>query len=276
MNQNSLQFVKMQGAGNDFILFDNRSLKLTDEEISKIAPTLCDRKFGIGSDGIIALCYDVSKNADLVMVYKNPDGSDAGMCGNGARCFAAYAVTLGSPKQFSFRVHEKVYRADVGEENVSIHFPLETSVNEENVGADAVLNVYTNTEHIVCPVQRDQLEDEKQLITDGRYLRYHNHFQPKGTNVNFIAGVESDELCLQTYERGVENLTLACGTGAIASAISWHYLQQAGKGEFNYSVKVRGGTLTVQFSYESSTQTYKDIVLKGPAVFVFEGQYYLQ
>lgn len=275
MNQNSLHFIKMQGAGNDFILFDNRSLKLSDEELSSLAPALCNRKFGIGSDGLIALCYDTSKKADLVMVYKNPDGSDAGMCGNGARCFAAYAVTLGSPKQFSFRVHKKVYRADVGEENVSIHFPLETSVKEEEVSSEAVLNIYTNTEHIVCPVQRDQLEDEKQLITDGRFLRYHNHYQPKGTNVNFISGVTSDELCLQTYERGVENLTLACGTGAIASAIAWHYLQQAGEGSFTYSVKVRGGTLAVHFTFDSSTQSYKNIELKGPAVFVFEGQYYL-
>ncbi|WP_083750158.1 diaminopimelate epimerase [Rhodohalobacter halophilus] len=275
MNQNSLHFIKMQGAGNDFILIDNRTLKLSDDELSKIAPALCDRKFGIGSDGLIALCYDTSKKADLVMNYKNPDGSDAGMCGNGARCFAAYAVTLGSPRQFSFRVHDNVYRADVGEELVSIRFPLETEVKEEKVGSEAVLNVYTNTEHIVCPVQREQLEDEKQLITDGRYLRYHDYYQPGGTNVNFISGVESNELCLQTYERGVENLTLACGTGAIASAISWHYLQQAGNGEFDYSVKVRGGTLQVLFTYNSSNKLYSGIELKGPAVFVFEGQYYL-
>lgn len=275
MNNNTLPFIKMQGAGNDFVLFDNRSMKIEDEELSKIAPVLCDRKFGIGSDGLIALCYDITKKADLVMVYKNPDGSDAGMCGNGARCFAAYAVTLGSPKQFSFRVHDKIYRAKVEEENVTISFPLETEVKEENVGSEAVLNVYTNTEHIVCPVQKDLLEDEKQLITDGRYLRYHNHYQPKGTNVNFIAGVNSDELCLQTYERGVENLTLACGTGAISSALAWHHLQQNGDGRYTYKVKVRGGTLMVHFQFNESDKKYSDIKLEGPATFVFEGEYYL-
>ncbi len=275
MDNNTLPFLKMQGAGNDFVLFDNRTLKIDDDELSKIAPVLCDRKFGVGSDGLIALCYDSSKKADLVMVYKNPDGSDAGMCGNGARCFAAYAVTLGSPTEFSFRVHDKIYKASVDENNVIISFPLETKVAEEKVGSEAVLNVYTNTEHVVCPVQQDQLEDEKQLITDGRYLRYHNYYQPVGTNVNFIAGINSDELCLQTYERGVENLTLACGTGAIASALAWHHLQQIGDGSFSYNVKVRGGMLKVHFDFDDTTGSYKNIKLEGPATFVFEGQYYL-
>lgn len=275
MNSNTLSFIKMQGAGNDFILFDNRALKIDDKELSKIAPALCDRKFGIGSDGLIALCYDNSKKADLVMVYKNPDGSDAGMCGNGARCFAAYAVTLGSPNSFSFRIHDKIYRAEVEGENVIIHFPLNTRVIEENVGSEAVLNVYTNTEHIVCPVQNQHLEDERKLTTDGRYLRFHEQYQPKGTNVNFISGVKADELCLQTYERGVENLTLACGTGAISSALAWHHLQQCGEGKFNYRVKVRGGTLTVHFTFNREDNSYDNIKLEGPAAFVFEGQYYL-
>ncbi len=275
MENTTLPFIKMQGAGNDFVLFDNRSFKIDDEVLTEIAPVLCNRKFGVGSDGLIALCYDVSKKADLVMVYKNPDGSDAGMCGNGARCFAAYAVTLGSPTEFSFRVHDKIYKASVDDNNVTISFPLETNVVEEKVGSEAVLSVYTNTEHVVCPVQKDQLEDEKQLITNGRYLRYHNHFQPVGTNVNFIAGVNSDELCLQTYERGVENLTLACGTGAIASALAWHHLQQVGDGSFSYSVKVRGGILTVHFDFDKQAGHYRNIRLEGPATFVFEGQYYL-
>lgn len=275
MDNSTLPFIKMQGAGNDFVLFDNRSLKIDDDELSKMAPVLCDRKFGVGGDGLIALCYDTSKKADLVMVYKNPDGSDAGMCGNGARCFAAYAVTLGSPKAFSFRVHDKIYKAAVNDQNVTISFPLQTEVVEEKVGSEALLNVYTNTEHVVCPVQQDQLEDEKQLITSGRYLRYHNHYQPAGTNVNFIAGVNSDELCLQTYERGVENLTLACGTGAIASALAWHYLQQSGEGTFSYNVKVRGGTLNIHFDFDETSGNYHNIKLEGPATFVFEGNYYL-
>ncbi len=274
-DRQTLPFIKMQGAGNDFILFDNRSLRLNDEELSKIAPSLCDRKFGIGSDGLIALCYDDQKQADLVMNYKNPDGSDAGMCGNGARCFAAYAVTLGSPTKFTFRVHEKVYRASVGSGRVTIDFPLETTVDELDVETEHILNVYTNTEHVVCPVRQEVLDDESQLRAHGKYLRYHDRFSPGGTNVNFISGTSGDELCLQTYERGVENLTLACGTGAIASALAWHYLQQEHSGDYSYRVMVRGGTLQVHFSYDSAKRAYHNIKLEGPADFVFEGKYYL-
>ncbi len=265
----------MQGAGNDFILFDNRSLKMPYERMSEIAPLLCNRKFGIGSDGLIALSFDETKKADLVMLYKNPDGSDAGMCGNGARCFAAFATTLGSPKKFTFRVHDKIYRASVKKKGVVINFPLETAVIEKKAAGMALLDVYTNTEHIVCALQPEQLEDEPKLISEGRYLRNHDNFKPKGTNVNFIAGIDANNLCLQTYERGVENLTLACGTGAISSALAWHHLQQSGDGKFKYRVKVRGGTLLVHFSFNNENKRYSKIKLEGPANFVFEGQYYL-
>jgi diaminopimelate epimerase len=275
MNTSILPFTKMQGAGNDFILFDNRSMKLSDKELSSLAPSICNRKFGVGSDGLIALQFDDTKQADLVMLYKNPDGSDAGMCGNGARCFALFAVTLGSPDQFTFRVHEKTYKAIVEEGKAIIEFPLETRAIEQSVANEAVLNVYTNTEHIVCPVQTHQLDNESELVQKGRHLRYHENFKPKGTNVNFIAGVKEEKLCLQTYERGVENLTLACGTGAIASALGWHHLQHAPPGNFTYEVKVKGGTLFVHFTFTEETQSYQNIKLEGPAAFVFEGQYYL-
>lgn len=265
----------MQGAGNDFVLFDNRSLKMSEKELAQLAPAICNRKFGVGSDGIIALQFDETKKADLVMLYKNPDGSDAGMCGNGARCFSAFAETLGSPKQFTFRVHDKVYKANVKKDSVIIDFPLETSVQEMTVASEALLNVYTNTEHVVCPIQQQELENEQSLTNQGRFFRNHPDFQPIGTNVNFISGTDNDSLSLQTYERGVENLTLACGTGAIASALAWHHLQQAEEGNFKYNVYVKGGTLLVHFLYDKKRETYSNIKLEGPAVFVFEGQYYL-
>lgn len=275
MDSTTLSFTKMQGAGNDFILFDNRTLKMDDSKLGKLAPQICHRKFGIGSDGLIALEFDETQQADLVMRYKNPDGSDAGMCGNGARCFAAYALTLGAPKKFTFRVHDNIYQASVKKKSVVIHFPLQTSVKEQMVDGNAVLDVYTNTEHVVYPVQTSFLEDENLLINEGRQLRYHEEFKPKGTNVNFIAGIDAANVCLQTYERGVENLTLACGTGAIASALAWHHLQQAGGGDFSYTVKVRGGNLKVHFHHNKSNEQYSKIKLEGPATFVFEGQYYL-
>lgn len=265
----------MHGAGNDFVLFDNRTLKLSEEELAQLAPAICNRKFGVGSDGIIALQFDETKKADLVMLYKNPDGSDAGMCGNGARCFSAFAETLGSPKKFTFRVHDKVYKANVKEQSIVIDFPLETSVQELTVADEALLNVYTNTEHVVCTVQQNELDNEQTLIHQGRFLRNHPDFQPIGTNVNFISGTDNETLNLQTYERGVENLTLACGTGAIASALAWHHLQQAKDGNFKYHVQVKGGTLLVHFSFNKKSGTYTNIKLEGPATFVFEGQYYL-
>lgn len=264
----------MHGAGNDFVLIDNRTLKLSDSELSDFAISICNRKFGIGSDGIIALQFDETKKADLVMMYKNPDGSDAGMCGNGARCFASYAVTLGSPHQFTFRVHHNIYKAHVDRENVTITFPLETRVSEQSVANEPLLNIYTNTEHVVCPVKEIELQEEQMLVNKGRFFRNHPAFNPKGTNVNFIAGKDETTLSLQTYERGVENLTLACGTGAIASALGWHYLQQKQSGDFQYTILVKGGELIVYFTYSSKENSYKNIKLEGPSSFVFEGQYY--
>jgi diaminopimelate epimerase len=271
----SLLFTKMHGAGNDFILIDNRVIKFSEKDLATLAPSICDRKFGIGADGLIALQFDESKKADLTMLYKNPDGSDAGMCGNGARCFSLYAVTLGSPKKFTFRVHENVYHASVRGDKATISFPLTTRVIEQSIGEQHVMNIYTNTEHVVCPVQKHHLANEEALTEQGRTLRRHENFHPLGTNVNFIAGIDRNSLCLQTYERGVENLTLACGTGAIASALGWHHLQQGTSGSFTYKVKVKGGTLTVKFSFQEETKQYSNIKLKGPATFVFEGQYYL-
>jgi len=274
-NNNYLNFTKMQGAGNDFVLFDNRTLGFSDMQIQELAPRLSDRKFGIGSDGIIALQYDETKEADLVMVYKNPDGSDAGMCGNGARCFAKYAESLGCPPSFTFKVHDNIYRAEVNGTISTIYFPLETEVKPVKIGKEEYLDIYTNTEHIVCSASLELLTDEAKLRKKGSELRYHKKFEPKGTNVNFIRGVAADSLELQTYERGVEDLTLACGTGAIASAIAWHHLQDKAGGKYNFEVNVKGGTLTVGFTFDSSNKHYTDIKLEGPATFVFEGQYAL-
>ena len=264
----------MHGAGNDFILFDNRTLGLSNEQIEDLTPHLSHRKLGIGSDGVIALDYDRTKEADLVMTYKNPDGSDAGMCGNGARCFASYAFTLGAPTEFSFRVHNNVYTATTKPNSVIIHFPLETDVKKQTVEGRNLMNVYTNTEHIVCPVSGDEMSNEAVLIDEGRFLRYHEEFEPAGTNVNFISGTDSSSVSLQTYERGVENLTLACGTGAIASALAWHHLQEANGGEFSYYIHAKGGTLTVHFSFSEHTEHYSSIKLEGPTEFVFDGRYY--
>lgn len=265
----------MHGAGNDFVLFDNRTLQLSNDQIENLTPKLSHRKFGVGSDGVIALEYDRTKEADLVMTYKNPDGSDAGMCGNGARCFANYAVTLGAPTTFSFRVHDKVYKAETSGDAVTIHFPLETQIKQQLVDGEEFLNVYTNTEHLVCSVSPEALKDEASLTEKGRHIRHHDTFKPVGTNVNFISGTGPNEVSLQTYERGVEQLTLACGTGAIASALAWHYLQDGNSGDHQFQINVKGGTLTVHFTFSDQTGIYSSVKLEGPTSFVFEGRFYL-
>jgi diaminopimelate epimerase len=269
-----ISFTKMQAAGNDFVVIDNQSKSFTKEELISLAPDICDRKFGVGSDGILALFPPEKDNTDYTMFYRNPDGSDAGMCGNGARCMALFAYSIGFEKKHRFNVHNNVYEANIlGSDPVIISFPMEASVDEQTVDGETSYAVHTGTEHLVKKVVEGKLENEEELVTKGRKLRYHENFEPKGTNVNFISGTDSTSLKLQTYERGVEDLTLACGTGAIASALVWHHLQNIKTVAQKYSVETKGGTLTVHFSYDRESNTYKNIKLEGPAHFVFKGTF---
>lgn len=265
-------FSKMQATGNDFVLIDNREALFSPDDLPELAREVSNRKFGVGSDGLILLEDD--GGSELRMIYKNPDGSDAGMCGNGARCFVRFAHQLGYEGQINFLVHENRYLGSEKGEKIEVQFPLETSVQRISVDGKKLFQVYTNTEHIVCSVEKGELGDELALIEKGRALRNHEMFAPLGTNVNFIAGTSADEVELQTYERGVEDLTLACGTGAIASSLAWHYLKIDKPGTFSMSVQVRGGTLNVFFEVDPSDNNYKNIRLGGPAATVFEGIYY--
>lgn len=278
MNENStsISFTKMQGAGNDFVVLDNRSQQLSKEEIIKLAPELCDRKFGIGADGILALLPPEKEEADYTMFYRNADASDAGMCGNGARCIALFANALGFKARHRFNVHNVVYEAEVqNSEAVRISFPMKAHAHELTIDSQQLYAIHTGTEHIVTTRDKQELDEEGQLREEGQLLRHHTRFQPKGTNVNFICGLDESTLKLQTYERGVEDLTLACGTGAIASALIWHHIQETQAEHNNFSVETKGGQLTVYFDYEPSTQQFTNIKLEGPAHFVFEGTYKL-
>lgn len=275
-NVESVSFLKMQGAGNDFVLLDNRHVQFTKEQIINLAPQLCNRQFGIGSDGIIALQPPEEEELDYTMLYRNPDGSDAGMCGNGARCLALYANKLGLGDTLRFNVHKNIYRADItGDNRVCVHFPSETRIREQTVDETTLYSLQTGTEHVVVPVDEDSLNDEENLRMKGSMLRHHSIFEPKGTNVNFIYGSDIHKVQIQTYERGVEDLTLACGTGALASALVWHYLSKPTSETTQRSVEAKGGTLTVYFHYDSSRNMYTNLKLEGPAHFVFEGSYFL-
>lgn len=265
----------MQGAGNDFIIVDNRVSPFSDETIISLTPRLCDRRFGIGADGIMLLQRSGDPEIDYTMFYLNADGSNAGMCGNGARCLALFACDLGLGEDLVFDVHGQAYQARVNpkERKVTITFPMAVEVTEITIEGNNFVQIHAGTEHIVKLISKKELEHEDALVREGKRLRYHPELDPPGTNVNFIYGTSGHEINLQTYERGVENLTLACGTGAIASALAWHYLQHRKSTKNHTDVVTKGGNLTVDFHFDEEQKTYHNIRLTGEAEFVFKGIY---
>ena len=266
----TLSFTKMNGAGNDFVVIDNRDLNinLTAEQIA----LLCDRHRGIGADGLLAV-EPAESGADVKFRYYNADGGEAEMCGNGARCFGRYASrTLGGERdELSFETIAGTLNARfIGNEvciDMSDPFNLEMNspVNIDSLGAQ-VHNLNTAVPHAVAFV--DDLESTD-IIKNGAAIRYHDHYLPKGTNANFVGVLAPDHLAVRTYERGVENETLACGTGITACALIHHLLTGTPS---PIRINVRGGdTLSIGFEPRSD-QTFSKVTLTGPADFVFDGE----
>lgn len=270
----TLVFSKMNGAGNDFVVMDNRdnTLALTGKQIA----WLCDRHRGIGADGLLAV-EPSREGADYRMRYYNADGGEAEMCGNGARCFARFVEQLhpGTLEQVSFetiagRINASFPKGDV---QINLSEPFDLSVNStlDVRGVKTVVHsVNTGVPHAVVVV--DDLE-QVAIKEDGAALRFHEHFSPKGTNVNFMQVLEPGSLAIRTYERGVEDETLACGTGMVANAIIHHQLTEQAS---PISVRVRGGdTLRVGFDAEAGADgktQYTNVTLTGPAQLVFKGE----
>jgi diaminopimelate epimerase len=263
-----LDFVKMNGAGNDFILIDNRSgkIKLTTEEIVR----LCHRQRGIGADGLFLLVPNPSGKADWSWEFFNSDGSTADMCGNGARCFARFVETVtGAREQTSFETGAGVIRATFQGARVTINLtaPKELRLGEVVPAAGAKLTVHslnTGVPHAVLFVPDAGQAMVQQL---GAEIRCHEHFKPKGTNVNFVQVLGPNHIRVRTYERGVEGETLACGTGVTASALVSSRVHQ-----FTSPVKVQvqGGD-TLEVSWKDVGEGFSDVQLTGPADFVFKG-----
>lgn len=273
----TLNFTKMQAAGNDFIMINNQHRSIDKEKLIAMTPKLCDRHFGIGADGLIALQPANTDDVDYTMLYRNADGSDAGMCGNGARCMARFAAQNGFSKQQAFNVHSQIYRAEMTDHNqVTVHFPMMVQIKTIDVGETTVRQLNTGTEHIVLEVTDAMLSNRDQLIERGRELRHDPIFNPTGTNVNFMCRRSVDTLFLRTYEKGVESLTKACGTGAIAAALAHHQPQQISSVDrCSTTVQTDGGNLQVGFFYDEDQAQYEDITLSGEASFVFKGQFEL-
>jgi diaminopimelate epimerase len=261
-----LSFAKYEGAGNDFIVIDARTFEY--EPTVKFVSGLCDRHFGIGADGLMLLGLGHGK-AEFDMRYYNADGREATMCGNGGRCIALFAHHLGiggRKKLFSGPdgLHTaKIVRAD------DLHGVVElqmTDVGNVVQGADYLL-LDTGSPHYVRFVDS---VDEVDVVAEGRAIRGDRTYGEAGVNVNFVEVAGDGSLRVRTYERGVENETLACGTGATAAAIATHVARQPAVHKFDISV--RGGRLSVSFA-DSGQGSFTDVWLKGPARRVFSGKF---
>jgi diaminopimelate epimerase len=255
-----IAFTKYQGAGNDFIIVDNRNgdLKLTTTQIA----FLCDRRFGIGADGLMFV--EKSSTASFRMVYYNADGRESTMCGNGGRCIAAFAHDRHiAGTTMHFDAVDGVHEARILEgTTIALHMQ---DVNEIQV-FDNYTFLNTGSPHVVMEVQNIETYN---VFQKGRDIRYSDSFvNIGGTNVNFIERRDDDVIQIRTYERGVEDETLACGTGVTAAAI-----MSVGDaiGDFDIPVQARGGLLSVQFSKTNADKAH-GIILSGPATKVFEGQ----
>ena len=263
-----LPFTKMNGAGNDFVMIDNRalSIELSNEQIVRI----CDRHRGVGADGLLAV-EPARNGADFRFRYYNADGGEAEMCGNGARCFGRYTARLldDSREHISFETIAGTLVARlIGKEvEVTMSDPFDLNLNSGVSVKDLenpihILN--TGVPHALTYV--DDL-DHLDVLRVGAAIRHHEHF-PNGINANFVKEIAPGHIAIRTYERGVEDETLACGTGMVACAVIHHLLHGA---PAPIKVDVQGGeTLLIGFEGNAGGGFCK-VTLTGPADFVFEG-----
>ena len=264
-----IHFFKFHGNGNDFILIDNRTanLNLNCEQIQKI----CDRRFGIGADGLLLL--NNSLEYDFMMKYYNSDGKVGSMCGNGGRCISAFAKCLGIvSNNMVFEAIDGIHKAIILSEDLNsniwdIRLSLADVIDVDM--ADDYYFLNTGSPHYVEFVDKVA---EFDVVKEGAKTRYSEKFAPEGTNVNFVEKTENG-IFVRTYERGVENETLSCGTGVTASSIAFFYES----GEKNINVHTIGGDFNVEFSSNIINDAYKfeDVWLRGPATLVFEGEIFI-
>jgi len=267
-----LHFYKMTGAGNDFVMVDNRDLSLSAVLTHDTIAALCDRRFGIGGDGLIAV-EPACNGGDVRMRYYNSDGGEAEMCGNGARCFTAFVnfLTQGALSDIHFETMAGIVRGTMhsdGMVTVQLTTPKDMKINAlpatDTVPAP-VHFINTGVPHAVAYLDDVADIDIRKM---GAFLRYHAAFAPAGTNANFACVLSPQHLRLRTYERGVEDETLACGTGMTATALLHAVLTGAPS---PISLDVAGGvTLSVGFE-RGADNTFSNVTLTGPAVCVFEG-----
>ena len=252
-------FYKYQGTGNDFILFDNRNAELPILETSTIKK-LCDRRFGIGADGLIILA--TKEGYDFEMIYYNSDGHPSSMCGNGGRCMVRFAYDIGIHKStYKFLAVDGMHEAEIDTNNV-VRLKMSDVNSVEEHSSYSLLD--TGSPHFI-KYSNDVRKIDVQK--EGNEIRYSDTFKQEGVNVNFVETTGEYSIFVRTYERGVEAETLSCGTGATAAALVSAHNE---RGFNEVEVKTMGGNLSVEFNKDGD-ETFTNIYLCGPATFVFKG-----
>jgi len=264
-----IDFYKMSGSGNDFIIVDNRRNSLAINDLSSFAAKICRRKLSVGADGFILI--EDSDTVDFKWRFFNSDGSSAEMCGNGARCAARFAFLNKIAKaSMSFETEAGIIHARVSDDLVKINMPDPADLKTDYAlglqsGSMSISSVNTGVPHVV--IAMDNIDDAE-VVQLGREIRFHEEFAPAGTNVNFVRLQKDGLVKIRTYERGVEDETLACGTGAIAAAV---VMAQTAKITPPVHVLTRSGEI-LKIYYQEQGGRFSDIYLEGDARIIYKGR----
>lgn len=265
----SLKFYKMVGSGNDFVIVDNRQGVVPETGVPDLARSICPRRVSVGADGLILI--ERSDSADFRMRIINPDGSEAEMCGNGSRCVFMLASELGiSSGEMSAETIAGVIKGKVRGERVAVQMPNVKEIREVFIegefGTRKAFFLDTGVPHAVIFV--DDLAQEN-VVEVGRAIRHHDAFQPAGTNVDFVSRSSKSEISIRTYERGVEDETLSCGTGSVAAVLAHAHVSGT---DTPIGVRTKSGEILIVSSVRDG-EGFKDVVIDGPVKKVFEGTY---
>ncbi len=263
-----IEFYKMSGSGNDFIIIDNMDLSLDVGDLSEFARKVCQQKISVGADGLVVI--EPSEIADFKWRFFNSDGSMAEMCGNAARCAARFAYMKGiAVQEMSWETIAGIISAEVHDHSVKVKLtdpsPVESNIEIQTDGQKFILDsIDTGVPHAVVFV--DNI-DNCDIFNDGHKIRFHERFAPRGTNADFAAVIDRHNIKVRTYERGVENETLACGTGMVAAALT---AAQRGLVESPVDVLVQSGE-TLRVYFENQNGLCREIYLEGRVKMVYHG-----
>lgn len=258
-----LHFHKYQGTGNDFIMVDQRKTKYLNHEDYTTIERLCDRRFGIGADGLILL--EEEHGYDFKMVYFNADGKQGSMCGNGGRCIIAFAHALGIFKaETNFIAVDGPHHGKIKSDHV-VSLQMQDVHKVKRLGYD-IFELNTGSPHYIAFCNNIP----QNVVSEGQKIRYSDDYQKEGINVNFTKVSDKNKLEVATYERGVEDETYSCGTGVTAAALSYG-LKNNLIGTNSIQIKTKGGHLEIQYHHLGS-EGFTNIWLSGPALKVFEGE----